>query len=84
MDRDNLRARLENISRLSVTRKVEEYENLFENHPNIQKVEEFAEKKGEDVVVLEVRRRVRLLYLLATDLGLDRVAKRAKALLNHF
>jgi hypothetical protein len=83
MDRDNLRARLENISRLSVTRKVEEYEKLFENHP-VQKVEEFAEKKGEDVVVLEVRRRVRLLYLLASDLGLDPVAKRAKALLNHF
>lgn len=83
MDRDNLRARLEDIYRLSIEEKITAYEELFEN-VDVQKAEEFMKKDGSGVVVLEIQRRVRFLYLLAKNLEMKGIANRAKSLLNKF
>ena len=82
MNRENLQARLQDIPHLSIESRVEAYENLFEK-VDISSVEEFETRNGEETVVMEVQRRIWLLYRLAKNLGLEEIQSRSKKLLDH-
>lgn len=83
MNRDNLQARLQDIPKLSVEKRVEAYENLFEK-ADVNAVEKFQEKSGGETVALEVKRRIWLLYRLAKQLGLEKIERRSENLLKQF
>lgn len=83
MNRENLQARLQDISHLSIESRVEAYENLFEK-VDINSVEEFETRKGQETVVMEVKRRIWLLYRLAKNLGLEDIETRSENLLEQF
>ena len=84
MNRENLQARLQDISKLELEDRVEAYENLFEE-VDIEAVERFPYKNGEETVVMEVKRRIWVTYRIAKNLDLESLQERTKALLeNHF
>jgi hypothetical protein len=84
MNRDNLRAKLEDVDlKLSIESQIEEYEKLFES-TNVSEVEQFVTKKETQTVVFEVRRRIELLKSLAEEVGMMKISERAESLLDTF
>lgn len=81
MDRDNLRAKLEDLRRRPIERRIREYEELLKN-VDVQDIERFQTKLGSDTVVFEVRRRIKMLGQLCQSVGMDDIADRAKKLLS--
>lgn len=84
MDRENLQAELQNIPKLGLEDRIEAYEELFEE-VDVEAVERFPFKNGEETVVMEVKRRIWTTYRIAKNLELEDLQRRAKSLLkNHF
>jgi transcription elongation GreA/GreB family factor len=81
MNRDNLRARLEDIQRRPIERRIREYEELLKN-VKVSDIERFERKQGGSTVVIEVRRRIDLLRRLCENMGMDEIANRAQNLLS--
>jgi len=83
MDRDNLRAKLEDVHTLPVKRRVEEYEELLKD-VDLKAVEKFKPKQGGKLIVIEVRRRIEVLRKICDNLRIDETAEKAKKLLQKF